>query len=181
MSLPHLLLGLLSFEPQSGYDLNKRFDATVNNFWTTDQSQIYRALYKLLDKEQVRVETVIQEGQPDKKVYHLTDAGKAALDQWLAKPIKSKGATVRQGWLGQLFFGERIPPEELRDVLQTYKRQAQVFIDSLDFIRNQYFADKSKLSYGARLRLLTIEYGIQVNQAAVEWYDTAIAVVEDEI
>ena len=181
MSLPHLLLGLLSFEPQSGYDLNKRFDASVNNFWTTDQSQIYRALYKLLDKGQVRVETVVQEGQPDKKVYHLTGTGAAALDQWLATPINTENMTVREGWLGQLFFGERIPPEELRDVLETYKRQSQTIIDTLGFIRKQYYPDNAKLNYGARLRLLTIEYGIQVNQAAVEWYDFAIAVVEAEI
>ncbi|MEO1643977.1 MAG: PadR family transcriptional regulator, partial [Chloroflexota bacterium] len=47
MSLQHILLGLLSDEPGSGYDLNKRLQAEGQHFWTTDQSQIYRALYKM--------------------------------------------------------------------------------------------------------------------------------------
>src|SRR6185369_16784590 len=108
MSLPHLLLGLLSSNPMSGYDLNKAFNTTVQHFWTTDQSQIYRALYKLDEEGKVEVETIIQEDNPNKKVYHITEAGTAELRDWLAK--RHASATIREGWLGQLFFGYEVDP-----------------------------------------------------------------------
>src|SRR5258707_12071742 len=87
MSLPHLLLGLLNASPMSGYDLNKVFNTTIQHFWTTDQSQIYRTLYKLEEEGKVRVETIIQEDNPNKKVYHVTEVGAAELRQWLSKPL----------------------------------------------------------------------------------------------
>src|SRR5436190_21593498 len=99
MSLPHLLLGLLSSNPMSGYDLNKVFNTTIQHFWTTDQSQIYRTLYKLEEEGKVRVETIIQEDSPNKKVYHITDAGADELSRWLVQPLTS--STVREAWLGQ--------------------------------------------------------------------------------
>src|ERR1043165_9302735 len=102
MSLPHLLLGLLSSNPMSGYDLNKVFNTTIQHFWTTDQSQIYRTLYKLEEEGKVRVETIIQEDNPNKKVYHVTEVGAAELSQWLRQPLEEKG--TREAWLGQLFF-----------------------------------------------------------------------------
>ena len=47
MELKHAILGLLSIQPMSGYDLNRAFSNTVAHFWYADQSQIYRTLDKL--------------------------------------------------------------------------------------------------------------------------------------
>ena len=33
MSLDHAILGFLSYEPMSGYDLKKLFDQSVAHFW----------------------------------------------------------------------------------------------------------------------------------------------------
>src|ERR1041384_4339943 len=114
MSLPHLLLGLLSSTPMSGYDLNKEFNTTVQHFWTTDQSQIYRALYKLEEEGKVRVETIIQEDNPNKKVYHITEAGKEELRDWLAK--RHTSGHTREAWMGPLFFGSGMYKNSARSV-----------------------------------------------------------------
>ena len=47
MRLRHAILGLLSHQPQSGYDLNRAFTSSVVYFWYADQSQIYRTLTAL--------------------------------------------------------------------------------------------------------------------------------------
>ena len=47
MRLRHAILGLLSHQPQSGYDLNRAFTSSVVYFWYADQSQIYRTLDRL--------------------------------------------------------------------------------------------------------------------------------------
>jgi len=48
MALEHAILGFLDYGPMSGYDLKKTFDDSVNHFWTAQQSQIYRALKKMV-------------------------------------------------------------------------------------------------------------------------------------
>ena len=47
MSLRHAILGFLSFQPFTGYDLKKAFDRSVRHFWPATQSQIYRTLAEL--------------------------------------------------------------------------------------------------------------------------------------
>ncbi|MBC7811849.1 MAG: PadR family transcriptional regulator, partial [Burkholderiales bacterium] len=76
MSLQHILLGVLKDEPLSGYDLNKFFQYVMQYMWPTEQSQIYRALYKLHEFGWVEIEYVVQDENPNKKIYHLTDAGR---------------------------------------------------------------------------------------------------------
>ena len=86
MSLQHLILGVLKYRPLSGYDLNKAFRASVEHFWNTEQSQIYRALSKLHEAGWVEMKQVPQATLPSKKIYHLTDAGREELYRWLATP-----------------------------------------------------------------------------------------------
>src|SRR5215213_5272511 len=116
MSLQHLILGILNYAPVSGYDLNKAFQVSVQHFWDTDQSQVYRALYKLNDLGWVTVDVVEQESVPDKKIYGLTEAGRAELRRWLATPEAMP--SLHEGWLGQLFFAQELKAEGARKVLE---------------------------------------------------------------
>lgn len=77
MSLDHAILGFLNYHPYTGYDLKKIFDFSVQHFWSADQSQIYRTLNRLTDAGYVEMEKVAQEDRPDRKVYHITGAGRA--------------------------------------------------------------------------------------------------------
>jgi len=91
MSLEHAILGFLSSQPLSGYDLKKIFDTSVSHFWPADQSQIYRTLGRLVDNGWARLvdngwaemEVVNQSDRPDRKVYGPTPAGRTELLRWL--------------------------------------------------------------------------------------------------
>ena len=74
MSLEHAILGFLHYAPSSGYDLKKAFDTSVRHFWPADQSQIYRTLARMTEREWVKVEVISQEDRPSRKVYHITEA-----------------------------------------------------------------------------------------------------------
>src|SRR5690349_18283436 len=116
MSLQHLILGVLKYQPLSGYDLNKAFRVSVQHFWDTDQSQIYRALYKMHEQGWVEIELVEQTSAPDKKLYRLTDAGWAELRRWLADPLPFPA--LHEGWLGQLFFSTELTRDQIRHLLE---------------------------------------------------------------
>ena len=91
MELKHAILGLLSIQPMSGYDLNRAFSNTVAHFWYADQSQIYRTLDKLTANKAITTKVIHQEGKPDRKVHSLTTTGRAELEDWLTSlSVKSR-------------------------------------------------------------------------------------------
>jgi DNA-binding PadR family transcriptional regulator len=86
MALEHALLVALREQPASGLELAKRFSRSIGFFWSATHQQIYRVLGRMERDGWVRVETVAQQGRPDKKVYDVTPLGATALADWLAEP-----------------------------------------------------------------------------------------------
>ena len=183
VSLPHLILGALSDRPTSGYDLDKRFQTSVNHFWSTDRSQIYRALQKLRDAGLVEDEQIVQHDYPNKKVYHITQAGTAELARWLRMPLTIDNAPMRDGWLGQLFFGIHGDPSETIAVMRVYLSEAEVARDRLVAIRNEVFGegDVRSSDRNAALRLATLEYGISMRSTGVEWLRRLVTELEEDL
>ncbi len=175
MSLPHLILGLLYRKPDSGYDLNKRFERTVANFWTTDQSQIYRTLYKLRDKAWVKVETVLQEDNPNKKVYSITDEGHKALVEWLQTPLQDE-LVIRDADTGQVFFGDAIGSEKLIEVQQYYIQQLKQKVNAYRGIEAEFYGkvNFNEQPLGLLLSHATLQYGIRVLSEEVKWREDLV-------
>jgi DNA-binding PadR family transcriptional regulator len=85
-TLGYAILGLLSREDLSGYDLTRRMAGRVGYFWSARHSQIYPELAKLEDGGYVTHSVVEQTERPDKKVYEITAGGLDALREWITKP-----------------------------------------------------------------------------------------------
>ena len=88
MALEHAILVALSEKPATGYDLARRFDASIGYFWTATHQQIYRVLAVMEDRGQVASTLVPQPSRPDKKIYEPTVAGRAELAKWLSQPAE---------------------------------------------------------------------------------------------
>lgn len=91
-SLGFALLGLLARGRLSGYDLKRRMEKRVGNFWSARHSQIYPELVRLEGEGLVSHELVEQSGRPDKKVYRVTEVGLEALRAWVAEPVEPRVA-----------------------------------------------------------------------------------------
>lgn len=174
MSLPHLLLGLLNASPMSGYDLNKVFNTTIQHFWTTDQSQIYRTLYKLEEENKVRVETVIQEDNPNKKVYHVTEAGQSELREWLSKPLPE--VPTREAWLGQLFLSHQLDNAAVIRVLEGYMAALKERLAALEALQAVFPSGEARahIPREYQFQLLTLDYGLDVHRFQVDWMAKAM-------
>lgn len=88
MAVQHILLGILSLTPSTGYELKKLFDAgdRIARPHIT-LSRIYPVLKSLVEKEFVVFEEITRTGGPDIKVYNVTPKGKLFFLEWLRKPI----------------------------------------------------------------------------------------------
>jgi DNA-binding PadR family transcriptional regulator len=86
-TLEYKLLGLLARHPMSGYDLASHLKQRFVPFGPISRTQIYPALASLEQQGLVRYHIVEQHAvRPNKKVYELTEAGRAALQQWVESP-----------------------------------------------------------------------------------------------
>ena len=86
-TLGFALLGLLAREPLSGYDLAQRLRGRIGFFWQARHSQIYPELARLVADGAVEFAVVTQQQRPDKKVYLITNTGRAALRVWVIAPV----------------------------------------------------------------------------------------------
>ncbi len=88
MALEHAILVSLSERAASGSELTRRFDRSIGYFWTATHQQIYRVLGRMETRAWVVSATVPQSGGPDRKVYEVTEAGRAEVRRWLAEPLE---------------------------------------------------------------------------------------------
>lgn len=173
VSLRAAILGFLSLEPTSGYTLRQRFEGSVGSFWTVTQSQIYRELHALERDGLVGVRREPgEEGRPDRKVYALSEAGRAALDAWLREPLEP--LQLRHPLLLKFVFSADVEPEQLDHVLERYRA-------SLARTREEYAARLSakeifslaRSKREAALWRLSIEHGLAWCDTELGWVDRA--------
>ena len=91
-TLGYAILGLLSREELSGYDLTGQMRARVGFFWEARHSQIYPELARLEERGLVTHRVVEQQDRPDKKVYEITASGLEALRGWVTEPPAPRAA-----------------------------------------------------------------------------------------
>lgn len=92
MNVRTLCLGILSFKEASGYELKKEIeDGMYSHFIDASFGSIYPALTQLNVEGLLTVRSQEQAGRPDKKVYAITEMGRANLAKSLAVlPAKDK-------------------------------------------------------------------------------------------
>lgn len=161
MQLRHAILGLLDVAPQSGYDLGRAFQRSVDHFWHADQSQIYRTLDRLEADGAIATETIPQQGRPDRRVHSLTDAGRAELHAWLASPLEV--LQPKEPFLARLFFAE---PLGVAGVLALLDEREAAVRAGLEQLRALPAASGD---LGAVLRMATLDAGIQQGEAELKW------------
>lgn len=179
MSLAHAILGWLHKEPMTGYDLKKQFDLGINYFWPADQMQIYRTLDRLVEQGKVSVHEEIQHDRPNRKVYTVTDAGRAELRHWLTEPQALPAS--RDPLLIQLFFASILPKSEIIQLLEQQRAARSERLASYQkmilFPLDTQVGGSSGVSHRKMLQRLTLEHGLKREQAYIDWLDEAIEVI----
>ena len=88
MALRHAVLAALLDGEYSGYQLAKAFDVGVANFWHALPQQLYAELAKLEKEGLVTGRQVVQETRPNKRLFRVSDAGLAELEEFAAAASK---------------------------------------------------------------------------------------------
>jgi len=174
MSLEYAILGFLQYKPISGYDLKKRFDETIKNFWSADQSQIYKTLNKLTADEYIEMELIIQNGKPNSKVYHITEKGKEHFIQWLRTPIPMQEPRIP--WLVRMFFAANLTNEEIIVIFEQLADQIRRYMEELQRIDRASIAENFEgiTSRDTFFMGITHEYGVMIHNSVLQWTESTI-------
>jgi PadR family transcriptional regulator, regulatory protein AphA len=119
MTIQYAILGLLSWRPFSGYDLKKMMSESDLYYWSGNNNQIYRALLQLYQDGWVSQHVQPQENLPAKKIYAINATGLAELHKWLLTTPELP--ELRNTFLIQLAWADRLSPGELDSLLDTYE------------------------------------------------------------
>ncbi len=174
MSLDFAILGFLNYHPYTGYDLKKIFDGSVRHFWPADQSQIYRTLARLTEESLVEMEKVPQEDRPDRKVYHITEAGREKLQNWLIAPPPMD--EPRSAPLIQVFFAGLLTDEEILAKFESFAETMRLILQRYDQVADQLGPFQEEITSPREhfFWLLTLENGIRSMKANLEWAESII-------
>lgn len=160
MSLRYGLIGLLAREgPKTGYELTKAFERSVNFVWHAVHGQIYPELARLLEAGFIRQ---TGSGPRGAKPYEATREGVAELRRWITEVEPSRG--TRNETLLRTFFVYLVDPAEAESF---FRREAESYRAKLAVLES--FAEEEVTTPSERASALTVDAGIRVLKARIEW------------
>ena len=165
MSLRFALLGLLSDQPMSGYDLTKRFEESLGNVWPARHSQIYPELNKLNREGLIEI---VEEGPRGRKVYQTTHAGRSAVHGWLTETEPEWG--IRSEPMLRSFFLWLLDPEEAREHLRRYRAWFEERRRAYQSIKEHWRPQTE----GEKAAWIVLEAGLMQAQTNIRWADWAL-------
>lgn len=168
------VLGLISRQPVSGYDVRKVFATTPMGHFSSSPGAIYPALARLEREGLIQGEVENVGTLRPRKVYALTELGRDALKQTLERPVTGDDVIWRHGDLMLRFvFMEGILGRE--DAIR--------FLEELAFHSEAYVAslEEQWTTLGPDMPLHTrfaLEHGIGGYRMDAEWARRVISELE---
>ncbi|MCA9128463.1 MAG: PadR family transcriptional regulator [Planctomycetales bacterium] len=121
------ILGLLSWQPQSGYDIKKLVEVGLSHFWNENYGNIYPTLDGLVRDGLAVKEAGNTSGRRTRNVYRITQQGQQLFDDWLAQPADLP--IVRNELLLKFFLSGRLPNKASLRIVQNYQVHQQVILE----------------------------------------------------
>jgi DNA-binding PadR family transcriptional regulator len=176
LSLTYAILSIIDLMPMTGYDLkHQAFDETANYFWPADQSQIYRTLKKLADDGYAELE-VDRSTRPHRKVYHITEAGRTHLDEWIRQ--HDDPPVLRDPFLIRLFFAWHVPNAHLLQLIADQRKAHEERLASYQAIDIPP-PEEALDARWSQLQQLTLDFGIRLEEEYLDWLDHCRDVIHD--
>ena len=168
------ILGWLSIEPMSGYDLKRRIEGSIAMFWNEGFSSIYPTLRRLSEAGLIEESEPRPGDHPSRRVWRVSQGGIDQLKGWLAQPFAV--TQTRNECALKVFFGQHLDPATLRRHLSEYKRQHEEGLVELTKIDARLGSDPSE---SAPYRRMTSQLGLRLCQATIDWCEDALAELPD--
>ena len=159
--ISYIVLGLVSWAGEATpYRLKQLVAASVGNFWTLQHAQLYTEPERLAKAGYLTEQR--ERGGRRRKLYAITDEGRAALDEWRSEPTDAI-FELRAPALLKLFFGA--DPAELAPLqVEAHRRKLAEYEQIRDTM-------PESVPEGPRLAL---DAGIAAERHQIEWWEAVM-------
>jgi DNA-binding PadR family transcriptional regulator len=163
------VLALLAIEGErSRYDLTKSVSKAIGYLWTPAKTQLYSVLPRLAERGLATSRTVREGARPEKKLFRITNAGRAELDEWLAAEPES----VETFFL-RLFVGGLVPRAVLIEHVQWFRERTETQLAEYRAIEPTNTRTGNDFFHYLLLRL-----GIERSEHLLQWSDWVLDELE---
>lgn len=172
-----VILGLLSHEDLTGYDIKKRIDGAISFFWKGSFGSIYPALAAMETDGLIVKKTAEKTGGREKITYSITETGRQALRNWLGDGRAAND--LKYETLLKLFFGGAADLSVSIDNIKRFEADIKDGLRVLRMYREALSApprDRDHTYY-----LLTVDFGIETYEAYLRWCAGAVKTLEDSM
>jgi PadR family transcriptional regulator, regulatory protein AphA len=156
----YVILGMVSREPRSGYEIKAVVDNTTRFFWAASYGQIYPEL-KRLSKAGLVEGIDASTGDRKRTRYAITADGEAELKDWLRRPPEV--AEMREEGLLKLFFAGVLKPAEAVETLRAMRRARTELAERLRAM------EPEKAELVDPYPLMVLRAGIEFNEWFADW------------
>lgn len=171
----YAVLGVLSHQPGSGYDIKNILERDIAEFWSESYGQIYPTTKSLVEDGYATCTAERTKGKPDRYVFSITEKGMEELRRWLDLPTEPH--RLRLEVLLKLMCGAHMPTEANIRLIEGFREEwihnLKTYEESLDAATAR-FEDTPHLAY---MRML-VSCGRHIGNAYVAWCDEAIAALK---
>jgi DNA-binding PadR family transcriptional regulator len=167
----YAVLGMVAYGEASGYELARAAGRGIGFIWAPSRSQIYKVLPRLAEWGLVTSREVEQRGRPDKAVYRITRAGRAALRAWV-EDVEDDPAGGTSVFLLKILYAWAAPPDAGLGQLRAYRRRLEHVIEHFEQLARELPENEPVHS------LIALRHGLARGRATLHWIDESIRTLE---
>jgi PadR family transcriptional regulator AphA len=156
----YVILGVVRWEPRSGYEIKAVVDNSTRFFWAASYGQIYPEL-KRLSEAGLIVGSERPTGGRKRTVYEITADGEEELRAWLRQAPQT--LETRDEGLLKLFFAGALPREEAVEILRAMRKQRLAVHERLQAIKEM------KGEVEDPFPMIVLESGLEFTEWFANW------------
>jgi DNA-binding PadR family transcriptional regulator len=185
------VLGLLSWQPMSGYQIKKMIEIGLSHFWAESYGQLYPTLQKLVVDGLVTRSSEAT-GKRKKYVFSITKAGRRRFLKWLAEPTEQP--RIRNEFQLKFFLASDLPIEHGLSLLSDYQtlqaHLAETYMESERILsaalKHGEIAEDVDQVLGPTSKqqilffLISLRHGVLAVEARLAWCEESIHILKKE-
>ena len=180
MSLKHMILGCLMDSPSYGYEIKKFTREFFKRSQGVNEGQLYATLKKMEEDGLVHKELILQEKNPPRKVFQITEQGKEVFYSWLTE-------TGEDGEIASFDFFQVFPflercnyfkhteAEAARALVDRQMKREAAKLEEFKRVR-----EEMQVRRVDRFRVSIIEFGIDFQRLKLNWLEKFKATLTPE-
>ena len=170
MNFRHFVLGLLTQQPMSGYDIKTMLGDLDWLIGGSSFGNIYPTLHSLHDAGLVSVKVVSNPDKPSKKVYRITSEGERSFSQWTQD--LSEASDSLKPFVMSLMVAASVPRRELLACLK--QRRDLIAKEGLCLEKTMHNVTEEPEQRTELERQLVQDYGRAMAEAELAWIEDSL-------